>query len=164
MEYKRVKKNFVNHNVPIQFWKRIAKFCRRRQSQTGTENVDGVGVFLLGPNEQEEKCQNDIVKRNVQVNELQQLNLHIYYKNCNIRQIFIINKPHANPEDSRVVYQYICTKKRCQPLQKYIGYWMTIVKQIMTTHAQNGSIVYLSLQEHGIRIRTAGNMTDIKIL
>ena len=34
----------------------------------------------------------------------------------------------------------------------------------MTTHAQNGSFVNHNVQEHGIRIRTADIMKDIKIL
>ena len=69
-----------------------------------------------------------------------------------------------NAEDSRVVYQYTCSKERCQPIQTYIGYTTTTIKQRMTTHAQNGSIANHSVQEHGIRIRTADIMKDIKIL
>ena len=114
---------------------------------------------------QEEKCLKEIiVRRNVQVNEPQNLNLHIYYKNHKLRHMFIKNNHHANAEDSRVAYQYTCSQEMCQPIQTYIGYTTTANKQIMTTQAQNGSIVNHSVQVHCISNRAAYMMKDIKIL
>ena len=89
---------------------------------------------------QEQKCLKDVVKRNVRVNEPQKLNHYIYYKNLT------------------------CSQERCQPIPTYIGYTTTTIKQRMTTHMQNGSIAIHSIQEHGIRIRTADIMKGINIL
>ena len=46
----------------------------------------------------------------------------MYYKNLKLRDLFIKNNPHANAEDSRVVYQFTCSQERCQSIQTYIGY------------------------------------------
>ena len=72
----------------------------------------------------------------VQVKEPQKLNLYMCFKNRNFRQLFIKNKPNANAEDSPVVYKHAGSQERCQPIQTFLLFTTTTVKQRMTAHAK----------------------------
>ena len=92
------------------------------------------------------------------------IRLHVYYKNKKLSQLMIRNNIHPNTTNSHVVYKYTCNHEECQPLQYYIGYTTTALKQRLTCHTQQGSIREHHLSHHGNRIRTADLMEHIEIL
>ena len=88
----------------------------------------------------------------------------VYYKNKKLSSTLIKNNPFNNPDESHVVYQYTCPETACQQSQIYVGYTTTTVKQRMTTHAQNESILSYSIEAHDKRVRTQEILQNIKVL
>ena len=62
------------------------------------------------------------------------------------------------------MYQCTCDEGACQPPKTYIGYTTTTVRQRMTCHAQNGSILNHSVTVHDHRIKTGEILENIEIL
>ena len=92
------------------------------------------------------------------------VNLHIYYKNRKLQQLFIKNNPHRSTDESHVVYRYTCPREECQPSKSYIGYTTNPLKLRMTTHAQNGSIISHQTETHDHRAPTRELLDATKII
>ena len=65
----------------------------------------------------------------------------IFYRIRKMSSLLIKNIANNSSSKSRVVCRYTCPETECQHSQFYIGYTTTTLKQRMTTHAKNGSIL-----------------------
>ena len=57
-----------------------------------------------------------------------------------------------------------CPETECPHSQFYIGYTTTTLKQQMTTHAQNGSIMAHARNAHKLKIKTQQILENVKVI
>jgi len=104
---------------------------------------------------QEERNLRKIISENIVPRQDSSLQLAIYYRNRKLSNLFIKNNQNKDTSDSHVVYKYKCSHEGCQPLQYYIGYTTTTLKQRMTCHTQSGSIQAHHRSVHNEKQKTA---------
>ena len=113
---------------------------------------------------QEENSLRKIISDNVSPKNNQKINLHIYYKNKKLSQLFIKNNIHGDDVISHVVYQYSCTNEECLPSNNYIGYTITSLNKRFSMHAQTGSILNHAKSAHNLRPCTKEMLKNVKVL
>ena len=131
----RLRQLFVNNNFPIQIVdETINKFKSQNDHIKFIRNVESVNDTQVKDNEnkkiklfyksqmssyykQEEQGLKRIIKNRLDpVNKEKQIQLHIYYKSQNLKNLLIKNNvvPDISPEaKSHVVYQYTCNRGQC---------------------------------------------------
>ena len=169
-EVRRLRQLFTNNNFPASLVdKEIQQFLSRKFEPNINMDQPNNEVFFYYRNQmssqykQEERNIRKIVNNHIS-SPSSNIRLHVYYKNKKLSQLMIRNNIHPNTTNSHVVYKYTCNHEECQPLQYYIGYTTTALKQRLTCHTQQGSIREHHLSHHGNRIRTADLMEHIEIL
>ena len=173
-EIKRLKQLFSNNNFPMNIVEReVRRFLDSKQDVNNHDNLIPSTIKLYYKNQmctqykQEENNLKSIIYDNVKPKHEHQVHLNIYYKSRQLASLFIRNNPHKRHRESRVVYEYTCNTNEdgCQPTNPsvYIGYTTTLIKQRMTTHAQNGSIKTHHATIHNHKITTTEIMESIKV-
>ena len=170
-EVRRLKQLFTNNNFPASLIDdTIKQFLDKRvrttpaTNQTEEKKTVLYYRYQMSPQyKQEEKNLRKILHNHVSA-PATNFELHIFYKNKKLSQLLIKNNIHPNTTNSHVVYRYTCNKEECQPLQFYIGYTTTALKQRMTCHTQQGSIKDHHLTTHNHRVRTAEIMQSTEVI
>ena len=162
LEITRLKKMFTNNNFPMKVIdEEIKKFIARKQqsNEESPGNTNQINFFyrnqMSSQNKQEEQNIRKIIEDHTSPKAGHTIKLSIYYKSRKLSQLFIKNNIHVDTSNSHVVYRYCCNTDMCQQSKKYIGYTTTTLKQRMTMHAQNGSILTHHKEVHKNKIKTA---------
>ena len=175
IEIARIKQLLCNNNFPMKVIEtECSKFMQKHidhstaEPQAAATPSTPISLFfrnqMTSQYKQDESNLKKIINSHVTPAAGKTVNLHIYYKNRKIQQLFVKNNPHKNVDESHVVYQYTCPQEECQPSKSYIGYTTNPLKKRMTTHAQNGSIISHQIESHQRRAPTSELMESTKVI
>lgn len=169
-ELDRLRQFFTNNNFPLALVEKEINKCLNKlyNPPTVPETTTNINLYyrnqMHNQYKQEEQNLRKIVQDHITPHNEAKINLRIYYKNRKLSHLLIKNNCNKSDVKSRAVYRYDCDKPECQQRQFYIGYTCTSLKQRMTTHAQNGSILNHNQTEHNIKIKAAAILDQITIL
>ena len=115
---------------------------------------------------QDETKLRKVISDNVHFTTESPMKLLICYRNRNLSSLFIKkkNNPKNNSSGNHVVYRYTCRETECEHGQLYTGYIFTTLKQRMTTHAQNGSILVNVRKAHKLKLKTQIIHENVKVI
>ena len=112
----------------------------------------------------EEKFFNSTISKYVQpTEEGNSINLHIYYKNKKLKNLFVRNSS-INSDVYSVVYKYTCQLEPCNGSHTYIGYTTTLLKQRLTSHTQQGSIQKHNSKVHNKKAKLRELLENTQVL
>ena len=196
IEMQRLRQLFVNNNFPIQIvddtidkfksQNNHIKFIRDSEAVNDTHLKESesqkIKLFyrsqMSSYYKQEEQGLKRIIKNRLgPVNKEKQIQLHIYYKSQNLKNLLIKNNvvPDISPEaKSHVVYQYTCNWGQCNlSNHTYIGFTTTRLRDRMVQHksikahhriVHNRKIGYKEMVENTSVLCKSNEIFELRIL
>ena len=99
----------------------------------------------------DERVLKDIIRRNTQCKDNEELHLHIYYTTQKTKHLTMRNSPAptATLKRTNVVYKFACPHEGCRPhAANYIGVTTTTLSRRLTMHLQHGTLKEHMTDEH----------------